>query len=539
MEQYLEKGKEVLKVLLNNGCEAYMIGEAVCRVIMGLPFEEIDITTNATPDMVKGIFANTKVEDLSAGSVLLTYMGYTFRVRTFRLEEKFKDNRKPIRLHYSKNLKDELAACDFTINAIALSYGHKLTDAYKGYDDILKKRIRTIGSPKVRFREDPLRILIGIRLASELGFKIEAKTFRGMRRRAKLLANVEPALMEAELKKIFTGKYFKRAIRYLVDTNAYKYIKDLKKGLAHFANYPKKKSVDTILACSYVLNKKYSPTWDNLSDDPNRLRQVVELALKNPRSKNDPYLLFKYGLEVSLDSNYVMYLLKRTRNRAKKIKKQYDHLPIKSLSEVNFTRNDFLKISRKANPYIDTIYKDVITKILKGELANDYTELRQYVIKALQVYNIYPGEEEDHTQVVYKEYDDIVYGGDNNIEDTETPRNVQETVQEQIDVPTSTLEQIQRKVSEFEKTLREKDERIRELERQALEYKLESDVNVIVDQNLELLKDLNYLEKGSERLMLSRELKEIYKGLIKNVDPKYQPLKVEKEGNSEQNESEN
>ena len=83
-----------------------------------------------------------------------------------------------------------------------------------------------------------------------------------------------------------------------------------------------------------------------------------------------------------MDSNYVMYLLKRTRNRAKKIKKQYDHLPIKSLSEINFTRNDFLKISRKANPYIDTIYKDVITKILKGEQQN-IKELRQYVIKAL------------------------------------------------------------------------------------------------------------------------------------------------------------
>src|SRR5690606_3744452 len=143
-------------------------------------------------------------------------------------------------------------------------------------------------------------------------FKIDTKTLSGMKKRAKLLANVEPKEMEEVLNKIFSGKYFKKAINYLIDSKAFKYIKDLKRGLHHLARYPKKKSIDTILACSYVLNKKYSTTWDNLSDDPNRLRKVVELALANPRSKYDPYLLFTYGLEVCLDSNYVMYLLKKS-----------------------------------------------------------------------------------------------------------------------------------------------------------------------------------------------------------------------------------
>ena len=171
MDQYIEKGKEVLKILINNGTEAYIIGEAVYSVIRESSFPHVDIITNATPEMVKGIFTNAKVEDHKNGSVKLQYLGYTFYIRTFRLEEKYKDNRKPAKIHYSKNLKDELAACDFTINALAMSYGGKLTDAYKGYSDLKRKRIRTIGAPKVRFKEDPLRILIAIRLASELGFK--------------------------------------------------------------------------------------------------------------------------------------------------------------------------------------------------------------------------------------------------------------------------------------------------------------------------------------------------------------------------------
>lgn len=540
MEQYLEKGKEVLKILINNGCEAYMIGEAVCNLIKGSPFSKIDITTNATPDMIKGIFANAKVEDEKEGAVRLTYMGYTFIVSTFRLEEKFKDNRKPLRLHYSKNLKDEFAACDFTINAIAMSYGGKLTDAYRGYEDIKKKIIRTIGSAKVRFSENPLRILIAIRLSSEYGFRVERKTYLAMKKKAKLLKNIDPLLMELELNRIFAGKYFRRAIAYLVDTNVYKYIKGLSRGLHHLASHYKRISTDSILACSYVLNKGYTTTWDNLSDDPDRLRKVVELALANPRTKYDPYLLLTYGLDVCLDSNYINYMLGRSRLKAKKIRKQYATLPIKSIDNINFSKNDYARLSVKAQPYFETIYKDIILKVLNKELENDYNIIKQYVINALSLYNVGVDEESQSIQTYkpYKEYDDQVYGF--NEEKIIEREPIKEEKKEEVrdNTPISTFEQVQRKVSEFEKTLREKDERIKELERQALENKLESDVNNIVGQNLEILRDLNYLEKGSEKLMFSRELKEVYKGLIKNVDPKYKALNDKKEGNVTNNESE-
>ena len=540
MEQYLEKGKEVLKILINNGCEAYMIGEAVTNLIKGTPFSKIDIITNATPDMVKGIFANAKVEDKSEGEVKLTYMGYNFVIRTFRLEEKFKDNRKPLRLHYSKNLKDELAACDFTINAIAMSYGGKLTDAYRGYDDIRKKRIRTIGSPRVRFSENPLRILVAIRLASELGFKIDRRTLAAMKSKAKLLKKVTPEQMEEELGSIFVGKNFKRGLYYLVESKAYRYIKDLARGLKHLSNNYKRLSVDSILACSYVLNKKHSHTWDNLSDDPIRLEKVVELALSNPRNKYDPFLLLTYGLDVTLDSNYVNYMLGKSRNRNKKIRKQYEHLPIKDISEINFSKADFLRLSPRADEYYDTIFRVIITKILNNELENEFNAIKEFSEQTLSLYNV---EINDQSRFP-REYKEYSYHEEDEYKEVEEFKNIQnesfikKEPYIEDNTPITTFEQIQKKVSEFEKTLREKDEKIKQLERQALEYKLDSDVNNIVGQNLEILKEMNYLEKGSEKIMFSRELKEIYKGLIKNTDPKYRALNEKKEGNEINNESE-
>src|SRR5690606_27634718 len=143
----------------------------------------------------------------------------------------------------------------------------------------------------------------------------------------------------------------------------------------------------SILACSYVLNKAYTNTWDNLSDDPNRLRQVVDLALLNPKSKYDPYLLLTYGLEVTLDSNYVNYMLRKSKLKAKKIRKQYATLPIKSMDSLEFTKNDFMRLSTSAGQYYEVIFKDLISKILNRELENDYNIIKEYVINALSLYN--------------------------------------------------------------------------------------------------------------------------------------------------------
>jgi hypothetical protein len=75
----------------------------------------------------------------------------------------------------------------------------------------------------------------------------------------------------------------------------------------------------------------------------------------------------------------------------------------------------------------------------------------------------------------------------------------------------------------------------------ALRNKLDNDLNNPLGQNLEILKDMNYIDKGTEKIYLSRELKEMYEQVLTNVDPKYRLLKEEennKEGN-ENNEKQN
>lgn len=153
-ENHLEKGKEILRNLINNGCEAYIIGDAVCKTILQIPFSEVDITTNATPDVIKGIFSFTKVEDESPGAVRLYYSGYEFTVSTFRAAQ-FKDKRQPKRMHYSRSFHEELANRDFTANAIAMTFGvnlpmlTKVLKIFKGASSGLSAR-RESGFPRTR-----------------------------------------------------------------------------------------------------------------------------------------------------------------------------------------------------------------------------------------------------------------------------------------------------------------------------------------------------------------------------------------------------
>lgn len=541
MEQYLEKGKEVLKILINNGCEAYLIGGAVCNTILDIPFKEIEVTTNATPDMVKGIFAQAKVEDEGEGAVRLTYMGHQFLVSTFRLEEKYRDNRTPVRLHYSKNLKDELANRDFTINAIAMSYGGKLTDAYRGYEDIQRKKVRTIGNPRIRFAEDPKRMLIALRLVSELGFKIDGKTFKAMKRKSKLVGQLKIDEIIPELERILNGNYFKRSLSYLMDSKIYKRIPLLQNGFKHLSRHYKRISIDSFLAYSYVLNKEYAKDYDSISEDPGRLKRVVELAIVNPKSKYDKLTLFSYGLEVCLDANYVNRLLGKSRLRTRRIKKDFAILPIQKICDLKFKGEDILLLTKdQGGEYLQPLIDDIAFNVLNQELENDYDKIKLFAIKWLRERGILPALGEDKT--VSQPQPSFL---DNSYVDRYQPSISKPYQYDSSSAPINNeelkIEQIERRVSDYERTLREKDEKIKELERQALQYKLDNDINTIVGQNLEILRDLNYLEKGSEKIMLSRELKEVYRGLITNVDPKYRVLKENetKEGNDSNNENEN
>jgi tRNA nucleotidyltransferase (CCA-adding enzyme) len=201
--------------LQNAGFEAYLIGGCVRDILRGSKPKDWDITTNATPEEIVGLFSHTYYENEfgTVGVVNDEADDATLKnveVTTYRLEAEYHDNRRPSSVIFSQNLEDDLKRRDFTINAIALNLpiGERevskgqIVDLYKGQDDLEKKVIRAVGDPEERFAEDALRIMRAIRLSADLGFTISLETAVAIQNRAETLQKISKERIRDEFVKI-------------------------------------------------------------------------------------------------------------------------------------------------------------------------------------------------------------------------------------------------------------------------------------------------------------------------------------------------
>lgn len=188
----------------------YIVGGAARDIIMGKSTNDWDFTTNATPEQILktipgGLYNN------QFGTVFTDNPDDPTRpheITTFRKEEGYKDFRHPEKITWGKTLEEDLSRRDFTINAMALALEQKskssftLIDSYGGQKDIEAKLIHAVGDPNERFSEDALRMMRAVRIAAELGFTIEGKTFEAIKKNAPLINKIAKERVKDELFKL-------------------------------------------------------------------------------------------------------------------------------------------------------------------------------------------------------------------------------------------------------------------------------------------------------------------------------------------------
>ena len=196
------------KTLENTGFEAYLVGGCVRDLVIGKKPKDWDITTNATPDQIIGLFPETFYENEygTVGVVQKEVSDETLKVievTPYRVESGYSDARRPDSVTFAKTLEEDLKRRDFTINALAysVSKGH-LVDLYKGQEDLKDKVVRAVGEADDRFAEDALRILRAIRIATDLQFSIEPATEQAIKKTAKNLGKIAKERIRDELCRI-------------------------------------------------------------------------------------------------------------------------------------------------------------------------------------------------------------------------------------------------------------------------------------------------------------------------------------------------
>ena len=177
-----ESVTELMDRLEEAGFECHCVGGCVRDWLMGIAPHDYDCCTAAAPEEMLEIFRDRQLvlAGLKHGTVGVVTENGVVEITSFRTEGGYADARHPDWVHFVRDLREDLARRDFTVNAMAYSPRRGLSDPFGGQEDLKKGLLRAVGEPELRFREDALRILRGLRFAARFGFEIEEKTLRAM-----------------------------------------------------------------------------------------------------------------------------------------------------------------------------------------------------------------------------------------------------------------------------------------------------------------------------------------------------------------------
>lgn len=225
------KENVIIEKLEKAGYEAYKVGGCVRNHLLGLPNNDVDLTTSATPDEIAEVFNGKRLDFVGKRFGVTLIDG--IEVATYRTET-YNKPRKP-NVQLVRSLKEDLSRRDFTINAMVMKEDGTIIDYFNGQEDLQLKLIRAVGNPWRRFNEDPSRILRGIYLASYLGFDIEKETRRIMQEQADWLKEVPVEAVGLILMKVMKHNCLSKFLLWLKELELVSHVFP---ALAHTLNLP-------------------------------------------------------------------------------------------------------------------------------------------------------------------------------------------------------------------------------------------------------------------------------------------------------------
>ena len=238
---------KVLYRLNEAGFQSYLVGGGVRDILLGMQPKDFDIATDATPEEIDKLFSNCRLIGKRFRLAHILFGREIIEVATFRAghDEQLKpsisadqnndkskndlartsDHGMLVRDNVYGTLCEDAFRRDFTVNALYYTVkGFDVIDYTDGLEDLAQRKLRLIGDPDARYREDPVRILRAIRLACKLDLTIEPKTATPIKALASLLTHVSSARLWDECNKMFLAGHALNTWNALRDKNVATYL---------------------------------------------------------------------------------------------------------------------------------------------------------------------------------------------------------------------------------------------------------------------------------------------------------------------------
>jgi poly(A) polymerase len=175
----------VLYKLKDAGYESYLVGGAVRDLLMGRKPKDFDIATDARPNELRRLFRNSRVVGRRFKLVHVFFGHKNVEVATLRSAVEPSEGGDDLYIDDDNqwgDLESDAFRRDFTINALFYDIrDFAVIDYTGGVQDLNDHLVRAIGDPRVRFQEDPVRMLRAIKFAARFGYRLEAETDAALR----------------------------------------------------------------------------------------------------------------------------------------------------------------------------------------------------------------------------------------------------------------------------------------------------------------------------------------------------------------------
>ena len=349
--------KKILTTLEENGFKAYLVGGFVRDTLIGRETFDVDICTNALP---KDLFSIFNADSNNYGGIRMQVGSYNVDITTFR-EDRNYVNRHPNEVVYIDSLQDDLKRRDFTINAICMDKDSKVIDLLNGVEDLNNRTVRMIGDIDIKLEEDPLRILRAVRFATVLDFDIDNDLYEGLKKHYKLVDTLSKNRIKEEFDKILISKNFLKGLELLKELG----ILDLLDISYNDIYY-----VQDLLGMWSQINVSNMPFTNNEKKSIIKIAEVVRVGSINRET------LFKYGLYINTIAGLILNI------KLDEINKMYKEMPIKERRDIDITTEEIIKLlDLKDGRVINSIYEDLIDKLLNDELENNNEEIKGYLLR--------------------------------------------------------------------------------------------------------------------------------------------------------------
>jgi poly(A) polymerase len=257
---------KVLYRLKEAGYQGFLVGGAVRDLLLGIKPKDFDVATNALPEEVRHVFRNSRLVGRRFRLAHVFFGREIIEVATFRAAaaperedaeevdidveadrgpdaaplvdeysdvpdfsppvdaERRGDSEHRAFDHSGRILRDNIYGTieedvwrrDFSANSLYYNIDDfSIWDFVDGVRDIKERRLKLIGDPETRYREDPVRMLRAVRFAAKLDFSIDSATEAPITQLANLVDGVPAARLFDECLKLFLSGFGAKSFRLL------------------------------------------------------------------------------------------------------------------------------------------------------------------------------------------------------------------------------------------------------------------------------------------------------------------------------------